>query len=128
MMKYVTTTIASLILLFSTLPVFASITTYTLNKEQTCNTIFNSPNFNNFLALREFLRVNPSFVSNFNPADYRYCLDLKVAFSFFHTNQYTPEDVSQFYQNCINLTDQQVAFEYESFLRVQSAILNCRLN
>ncbi len=127
-MKFINPTTATLVLLLACAPAFSSTTTYTLNKEETCNAIFKSPNFTNFLALREFLRVNPSFVSNFNPADYKYCIDLKIAYSLFHTNQYTPEDVSQFYQNCINLTDQQVAFEYESFLRVQSAILNCHLN
>ncbi|MGD9592585.1 MAG: hypothetical protein AB7V32_08705 [Candidatus Berkiella sp.] len=107
---------------------FASITTYNLDKNEVCNRIFNSPNFNDFLSLREFFRIYPQYVSAFNPADPRYCLDLKIAYTFFFKNEYSQQDISGFYNNCLNLSDQEIAFENESFLRVQSAIINCHLN
>jgi hypothetical protein len=128
MHKLITAITLSLVVTLLPLSAQASITTYAFDKEQVCNNIFNSPNFNDFLALREFFRLNPNFVTNFNPADSRYCLDLRVAYLFFYKNLYTPEDISQFYQNCLNLSDQQIAFEAESFTRVQSAIVNCHLN
>ncbi len=105
----------------------ASITTYNLDKEAVCKRIFSSPNFSNFIALREFFRLYPRFVETFNPADPRYCLNLKIAYSFFSQNEYSPQEVSEFYNNCMNLSDQEVAFENESFLRIQSAIVNCHL-
>lgn len=128
MNKFIAIIMMSFIVILNPLPAQASITTYSFDKEQVCNNIFNSPNFNDFLALREFFRLNPNFVTNFNPADTRYCLDLRIAYLFFYKNLYSPEDVSQFYQNCLNLTDQQIAFEAESFARVQSAINSCHLN
>src|SRR5574338_830329 len=120
MNKFIAIIMMSFIVILNPLPAQASITTYSFDKEQVCNNIFNSPKFNDFLALREFFRLNPNFVTNFNPADSRYCLDLRIAYLFFYKNLYSPEDVSQFYQNCLNLTDQQIAFEAESFARVQS--------
>lgn len=117
--------ISSLLISFNA---HSSITTYHLDKNTVCNNIFNSPHFSDFLSLREFFRLYPQYVNAFNPADPRYCLDLKIAYTFFYKNEYSQEDVSQFYNNCLNLSDEQIAFENESFLRIRSAITNCHLD
>ncbi|MBS0286893.1 MAG: hypothetical protein JSR17_06325 [Proteobacteria bacterium] len=127
-MKRVGAALSLLLSLFYTQAGLCSITTYNLDKNTVCNNIFNSPNFKDFLALQEFFRVYPQYVSSFNPADPHYCFDLKIAYTFFYKNIYTQEDITQFYNNCLNFSDQEVAFTNESFLRVQSAIINCHLN
>ncbi len=106
--------------------VFSANVTYTLDKEQVCNTIFNSPQLNNFVALREFFRVNPAFADNINVTDIRYCLKLKAVFSI--SDKTLPEDQkAQMYQNCMNMTDEQIAAENQSFIIIQSVIRNCQL-
>jgi len=100
---------------------------YALDNTSICNMIIYSRNFNQFLALREFFQLYPDFVANFNPADETYCFNLRNNFANFPRNYYSPDQLSEFYDNCLNMSEQQIGFEYESFIRVQAVIQSCRL-
>lgn len=126
MKKYSIKTTLLLILLGLPLTAFSANTTYTLDKEQVCNNIFNSPQLNDFVALREFFRVNPAFADNINVADPRYCLKLKAVYSI-SSKALAEDQKAQMYQNCMNMSDAEIAAENQSFIIIQSVIRNCHL-
>lgn len=104
-----------------------SFSVYSLDNATVCNQIFISSDFNRFLALREFFKQNPSYLEQFNPGDEGYCFNLRTSFGFFPHQLYNNDETKQFYDNCLNMTEQELNAEYESYFVIKRVIQLCRL-